>query len=110
MVGCEEERCRELNKAFVHRVLRSRPFGYLHLDYSAKAFTRPSTESFLASEGGKILSSIDAVVMERTQAIQDLDLPATVVRVLLCEDLSQVGPVDETLWAREDIRRVVLTR
>ncbi len=144
VVGCEEERCRDMNRPFLHRVRHGLPLGFLSLAYSDHAFQRPGREVLRLGEGPKVLRMADAavvMVMPQQQqqqlgggqdaaaaddddadagagcrrglaALEELeaagDLSESVVRVVATPDLAAL-PLEHPLWARTQVRRVVLT-
>jgi len=118
VVGCEEGKCRELNRPFVHRVMHGTPLGFLPLTYRGHGFVRPSPDTVQLGDGGKALQMIDAVVVdfnvkgEGLQTVSTLEkaglLQDEVVRVVLANDLA--GLPEE--WAKNKkptVRKIVLT-
>lgn len=62
-VGCEEERCREMNRPFLHRVRYGLPLGFCALAYADHGFRRPGLEVLRLGNGPKVLRMADAVVL-----------------------------------------------
>lgn len=121
VVGCEEERCHEMNRPFLHRVTYGLPLGFLPLAYQGHCFRRPDRGALLLGEGAKVLKVADAVVVAKDAgeavgtglaALEELeqagDLQASVVRVVVVPTLGLL-PLEHPLWGREGVRRVVLT-
>jgi len=115
-VGCEEERCRELNKAFIHRVLHKGVYGYLHLLYKSGVFQQDSKTNLLQlAAGEKYYEECDAFVVEGAEGVQALEdddhLTDTIVRVVIAEEGLSSLSLSSKLWEpKPGVAVVVLTR
>jgi diaminohydroxyphosphoribosylaminopyrimidine deaminase / 5-amino-6-(5-phosphoribosylamino)uracil reductase len=114
VVGCEEERCRELNKPFVHRVLQKSTYGFMHLVYHDGAFGASAKADLLVAHGQSLYQQCDAVVAEGAHGLQILEehasLPDTVVRVLMAESIKGVPP-ESPIWEGSPASsRLIITR
>ncbi len=117
VVGCEEGKCKELNRPFLHRVAHGTPLGFLPLSFHDHQFLRPSHDTLMLGDGAKTMTMVDAVVVDvdaqGLKALEELeaanDLQDAVVRVVLAPSLADV-PAGHSVWkGHRGVRRMVMT-
>lgn len=104
LVGCEEERCREANAAFIHRVLHKAVRGQLHLTYHDHAFTLPSPDNLKLSLGEGFRAPLDAFIAQGAEGVgrlgADADMPSSAFRVIMADAGLAALPLEAPLWAQ----------
>ena len=121
VVGVEEAACRQLNEAFVHRILYRRPFGILKyamtLDGKIATDTGHSawiTETEARAYVYQLRSACDAVIVGGNTVRQDNPLLTThqveasnPLRVVMSRTLNL--PEEANLWQTTEVATLVLT-
>lgn len=108
VVGCEEERCREANKAFIHRVLHKSVRGQMHLTYSAGQFGLPGKDNMVKSLGQAFYVEHDAFIADGLDGVARLaadgDMPDSAARVVMLSGGARPSdlPLDSELWGQAD--------
>lgn len=121
VVGVEEEACRRLNEAFIHRVLYKRPFGILKyaMTLDGKIATTIGHSAWVTGTNARhwvhqLRAACDAVIVGGSTVRQDNPHltshdPDThnPLRVVMSRSLDL--PTDSHLWATEEAPTLVLT-
>lgn len=121
VVGVEEDACRELNEAFIHRIVYGRPFGILKyamtLDGKIGTITGDSvwiTEPEARTHVHKLRSACDAVIVGGNTVRQDNPRLTThqvdtrnPLRVVMSRTLNL--PEEANLWQTTQAATLVLT-
>ncbi len=121
VVGVEEAACRELNEAFIHRILHHRPFGILKyamtLDGRIAASSGHSawvTSPLARSNVHQLRAACDAVIVGGNTVRQDNPLLTsrqeshTPLRVVMSRSLDL--PTDANLWDTSAAPTLVVTK
>jgi len=121
LVGVEEADCRQLNEAFIHRILYQRPFGILKyaMTLDGKIATTSGHSSWITDgvarqEVHQLRSACDAVIVGGNTVRQDnprltsrqADAPNP-LRVVMSQTLDL--PTEAYLWQTEQVATLVLT-
>ncbi|GAC1457273.1 MAG: bifunctional diaminohydroxyphosphoribosylaminopyrimidine deaminase/5-amino-6-(5-phosphoribosylamino)uracil reductase RibD [Chamaesiphon sp.] len=121
LVGIEEEACRQLNEAFIHRILYQKPFGILKyamtLDGKIATTTGHSawvTGSAARHEVHQLRAACDAVIvggntvrLDNPQLTSHQTDSHNPLRVVMSRTLDL--PIDAHLWQTSDAPTLVLT-
>lgn len=122
VVGVEEEACRQLNEAFIHRILYKRPFGILKyaMTLDGKIATTSGHSSWITDLGARgvvhqLRAACDAVIVGgNTVRLDNPHLTSHQVearnplRVVMTRSLEL--PENAYLWQTEDAPTLVLTQ
>ena len=120
LVGVEEEDCRQLNEAFIHRILYQRPFGILKyaMTLDGKIATTTGHSSWVTSRESRhyvhqLRGACDAVIVGGNTVRQDNPYLTShqvadhnPLRVVMTRTLDL--PLDSHLWQTEDASTLVL--
>lgn len=121
LVGVEEEACRQLNEAFVHRILYHRPFGILKyaMTLDGKIATTTGHSAWVTSQDARnqvysLRSACDAVIVGGNTVRQDNPRLTShqkdthnPLRVVMSRTLNL--PVEAHLWQVSEAPTLVLT-
>ena len=121
VVGVEEAACRELNEAFIHRVVNKRPLGILKyaMTLDGKIAATTGHSSWITSEKSRHRvhlerSTSDVVIVGGSTLRQDNPLLSShgvhehnPLRVVMSRSLDL--PADARLWNTEEVPTLVLT-
>ena len=121
VVGVEEAACRELNEAFIHRVVNKRPFGILKyaMTLDGKIAATTGHSSWITSEKSRHRvhlerAASDVVIVGGSTLRQDNPLLTShgvhehnPLRVVMSRSLDL--PADARLWNTETVPTLVLT-
>lgn len=121
VVGVEEADCRQLNEAFIHRILYQRPFGILKyaMTLDGKIATTSGHSAWITNqlarqEVHQLRSACDAVIVGGNTVRQDnphltsrMAEAANPLRVVLSRSLDL--PTEAYLWQTEEVPTLVLT-
>ncbi|MBE9042258.1 bifunctional diaminohydroxyphosphoribosylaminopyrimidine deaminase/5-amino-6-(5-phosphoribosylamino)uracil reductase RibD [Oscillatoriales cyanobacterium LEGE 11467] len=121
IVGVEEEACRQLNEAFIHRILHHRPFGILKyaMTLDGKIATTTGHSAWVTGEDARkavhqLRSACDAVIVGGNTVRSDnpqltshrTDIPNP-LRVVMSRTLDL--PENARLWQTEEAPTLVCT-
>lgn len=121
LVGVEEEACKKLNEAFIHRILYQRPFGILKyaMTLDGKIATTTGHSAWVTSQDARnevysLRSACDAVIVGGNTVRQDNPRLTThqtdtrnPLRVVMTRTLNL--PVEAYLWQVSEAQTLVLT-
>ena len=122
VVGVEEAACRQLNEAFIHRVLYQRPFGTFKyaMTLDGKIATTLGHSAWVTSDASRqqvhqLRSACDAIVVGGNTVRQDKPYLTShqagapnPLRIVMSRTLDL--PLDAHLWETEQAPTVVLTQ
>lgn len=122
LVGVEENDCRQLNEAFIHRILYHRPFGILKyaMTLDGKIATTNGhsawiTDSIARTEVHQLRSACDAVIVGGNTVRRDNPHltsrqagAASPLRVVMSRTLAL--PIEAYLWQTTEVSTLVLTQ
>lgn len=122
LVGVEENDCRQLNEAFIHRILYHRPFGILKyaMTLDGKIATTNGhsawiTDSIARTEVHQLRSACDAVIVGGNTVRRDNPHltsrqagAANPLRVVMSRTLTL--PTEAYLWQTTEVSTLVLTQ
>lgn len=121
LVGVEENDCRRLNEAFVHRILYQQPFGILKyaMTLDGKIATTSGHSAWITDQGSRdcvhqLRSTCDAVIIGGNTVRQDNPRLTShqadahnPLRVVMSRTL--VLPTEAHLWQTDEVPTLVLT-
>lgn len=121
VVGVEESACRQLNEAFIHRILYHRPFGILKyaMTLDGKIATTTGHSAWVTSTGARhevhqLRAACDAVIvggntvrLDNPQLTSHQTYAHNPLRVVMSRTLDL--PLDAYLWQTSDAPTLVLT-
>ncbi len=122
LVGVEEEACRQLNEAFIHRILYQRPFGILKyaMTLDGKIATTTGHSAWISSPDARhtvhqLRASCDAVIvggntvrLDNPRLTSHQTYTHNPLRVVMSRNLDL--PIDAYLWETTDAPTLVLTQ
>ena len=121
VVGVEDNSCRELNEAFIHRIVYQRPLGILKyaMTLDGKIASTVGHSAWITSKNARRLvhqerGDSDAVIVGGETVRQDNPLltshsvhPHNPLRVVMSRTLNL--PRDARLWDTQEVRTLVIT-
>jgi diaminohydroxyphosphoribosylaminopyrimidine deaminase/5-amino-6-(5-phosphoribosylamino)uracil reductase len=121
VVGVEEEACRQLNEAFIHRILYQRPFGILKyaMTLDGKIATTTGHSAWITSTDARhivhqLRAACDAVIvggntvrLDNPKLTSHQTYTHNPLRVVMSRNLDL--PIDAYLWQTTDAPTLVLT-
>lgn len=121
VVGVEEEACRKLNEAFIHRILYKRPFGILKyaMTLDGKIATTTGHSAWITSTDARhfvhqLRAACDAVIvggntvrLDNPKLTSHQTFAHNPLRVVMSRTLDL--PIDAHLWQTADAPTLVLT-